>query len=90
MDKLTTALQAASSGLLAQGPDFLGKGIALGLESIAFLSQLDDGLDAGKVDAIVLGQRLNLAQQLDVPVGVAAATAAFISASVYCRASTGS
>ena len=38
-------------------------------------SRLDDPLDAGQVDALVLAQPLHLAQQRDVPLAVAAAAA---------------
>jgi len=62
MNKLTAALGATAGGLFTQGPNFLGKGIAFGLEAVTLFGQLNDGLDSGKIDAIILGQRLNLAQ----------------------------
>lgn len=46
-----------------------------GLERGDLVLQLDDALDAGEVDALVLGQPLDLTQELDVAGGVAAAPA---------------
>ena len=51
--------------------DLLGHLVDALLQRLDLVGQLDDPLDAGEVDALVLGQPLHLTQQRDVMRGVA-------------------
>ena len=66
--------RAGNSG----GPaDLLGHLDDARLQRLDLVGQLDDPLDAGEVDALVLGQPLHLSQQSDVMRGVAPPAAEF-------------
>ena len=45
------------------------------LQRLHLVGQLDDALDTGQVDALVLGQALNLPKQLDIAFGIAPSAA---------------